>query len=57
MEGISKLNAKRILIVDDDKSVTMTFKLILQESGFIVDAYEDPMIALDHFRVVVTFCS
>lgn len=50
MEEISKLNAKRILVVDDDKSITTTFKLILQESGFIVDAYEDPMIALDHFR-------
>jgi DNA-binding NtrC family response regulator len=30
----------RILVVDDDESVTRTFKIILEENGYIVDTAE-----------------
>jgi CheY-like chemotaxis protein len=40
----------KILLVDDEPDVTITFKAILQDVGFIVDAFEDPLIALSKFK-------
>ena len=48
MESARKGN--KILLVDDEPDITMTFKEILQEVGFIVDIYEDPLIALSMFK-------
>ena len=48
MESARKGN--KILLVDDEPDLTMTFKTILQEVGFIVDTYEDPLIALSKFK-------
>lgn len=36
----------RILVVDDDKDITMGLKLGLQRKGFEVDLYNDPLDAL-----------
>ena len=38
-----------ILLVDNEPDVTITFKAILQDAGFIVNTYEDPLIALSNF--------
>jgi DNA-binding response OmpR family regulator len=43
-------NVNKILLIDDEPDVTITFKAILQEVGFIVDTYEDPLIALSDFK-------
>ena len=40
----------RILVVDDDVDITHSFSLALQKDGFIVDAFNDPMIALGDFK-------
>jgi two-component system, OmpR family, response regulator ChvI len=48
MESARKGN--KILLVDDEPDITMAFKAILQEVGFIVDAYEDPLVALTKFK-------
>lgn len=48
MESARKGN--KILLVDDEPDITMTFKAILQEVGFIVNTYEDPLIALSKFK-------
>ena len=48
MESARKGN--KILLVDDEPDITMTFKAILLEVGFIVDTYEDPLIALSKFK-------
>jgi DNA-binding response OmpR family regulator len=40
----------KILLVDEEYDITITFKAILQDAGFIVDAYEDPLIALSNFN-------
>ena len=42
---------KRILIVDDEADITLSFGLALEDSGlFEVDAYNDPLVALSNYR-------
>ena len=41
---------KRILIVDDEKDVGKTFKMILENYGFIIDFFTDPLLALEKFK-------
>jgi DNA-binding response OmpR family regulator len=42
---------KRILIVDDEKDITDTFKVGLeQQEGFEVISYNDPELALSQFK-------
>jgi DNA-binding response OmpR family regulator len=41
----------RILIVDDDYDITLTFKIGLEEdSGFVVDTFNDTLLALSNFK-------
>jgi DNA-binding response OmpR family regulator len=40
----------RILLVDDEYDISLTFKIGLEESGFIVDSFNDPLLALTHFK-------
>jgi DNA-binding response OmpR family regulator len=42
--------SKVILIVDDDPDMTSIFRLGLQDEGFEVYAYNDPLDALSEFR-------
>ena len=42
---------KRILIVDDEEDITLSFSLALEDSGlFEVDTYNDPLVALSNYR-------
>jgi DNA-binding response OmpR family regulator len=41
---------KRILLVDDETDITTLFKIALEDAGFIVHAYNDPLIALSEFK-------
>ena len=44
-------NKKRILIVDDEVDITLSFGLALEDSGlFEVDTYNDPLVALSNYR-------
>ncbi|MGA7978087.1 MAG: response regulator, partial [Nitrososphaeraceae archaeon] len=40
----------RILLVDDDKDHLRLFTMILEDGGYSVDAYTDPVAALLKFR-------
>jgi two-component system, OmpR family, response regulator ChvI len=44
------INSNRILIVDDEPDIISVFKIILDENGFRVDSFNDPIIALSNFR-------
>lgn len=48
----SAMRSKRILIVDDEKDITDTFKITLeqQQEGFEVITYNDPDLALSQFK-------
>jgi DNA-binding NtrC family response regulator len=42
---------KRILIVDDETDVNYTFESVLEENGFMVDSFDNPVLALNDFKV------
>jgi two-component system, OmpR family, response regulator ChvI len=41
---------KRILIIDNEPDINLSLKIFLEENGFEVDTFEDPITALDNFR-------
>ena len=41
---------KRVLIVDDESDVNLTLKMVLEENGFKVDSFTDPLLALENFK-------
>ena len=44
------MNNNRIFVVDDEPDLTILFKLGLEDNGFEVDAFNDPLIALNAFK-------
>jgi two-component system response regulator ChvI len=49
-EGSSPYQYK-ILVVDDEPDILLTFKIVLEENGFKTDAFNDPILALRNFTV------
>jgi two-component system catabolic regulation response regulator CreB/two-component system response regulator ChvI len=43
----------RIFVVGDEPDVKLALKIALEENDFEVDAFDDPIVALDNFRKVV----
>ena len=41
---------KRVLLVDDEPDLNLTIKMILEENGFKVDSFIDPLLALQNFK-------
>jgi DNA-binding response OmpR family regulator len=44
------INNIKILIVDDDPDIILTFKNGLESNGFEVDSYNDALLALKNFK-------
>jgi DNA-binding response OmpR family regulator len=40
----------RILLVDDEPDITLAFSMGLEDSGFVVDAFNDSLLALQAFK-------
>jgi two-component system, OmpR family, response regulator ChvI len=40
----------RVLVVDDEPDINLTFKTGLEANGFEVDAFSDPVLALSNFK-------
>lgn len=60
MEGIEKLrksrariSTPRVLLVDDESDITLTLKTGLEENGFTVDSFNNPVKALSDFKADV----
>jgi DNA-binding response OmpR family regulator len=48
---MSHNNKKRILlVVDDEPDITFAFSMGLEDNGFVVDAFNDPLLALEAFK-------
>jgi len=41
---------KKILLIDDEPDITFTIKNVLEDSGFKVDCFNHPLIALESYR-------
>ena len=41
---------KRILLIDDEPDITFTVKDILEDNGFQVDSFNDPILALNNYK-------
>jgi two-component system response regulator ChvI len=57
LEGFEKSGASsvgiptpKVLVVDDEPGITMTFETGLEENGFTVDSFNDPYRALSQFK-------
>jgi two-component system catabolic regulation response regulator CreB/two-component system response regulator ChvI len=40
----------RVLLVDDEPDIILTLKITLEENGFKVDSFTDPLSALQNFK-------
>ena len=40
-----------ILLIDDELDITLTIKGILEDAGFKVDSFNDPIFVLDNYKV------
>ena len=49
-KNLSRKIEKRILIVDDEPDANLLFKIVLEENGFKVDSFTDPLSALENFK-------
>jgi DNA-binding response OmpR family regulator len=47
---VSTIKNKRIMIIDDDVDITNLFSIFLEYNGYSVDAYTNPMEAINNFR-------
>jgi DNA-binding response OmpR family regulator len=45
-----KKHPYRILLVDDEPDVTLAFKMGLEDNGYVVDAFNDPILAWSTFK-------
>jgi two-component system, OmpR family, response regulator ChvI len=47
----TRVNRPRIFLVDDDPDISLTFKIGLEQHGFVVDVFNDPTVALSKFKI------
>lgn len=45
-----KEDPSRILLVDDEPDVTLGFEMGLEDGGYVVDSFNDPILALSSFK-------
>ena len=43
-------NKNRVLVVDDEKDIASVCHMILEDAGFEVDVFTDPIVALTSFK-------
>ena len=43
-------NRRILLVVDDEPDITLAFSMGLEDNGFVVDAFNDPLLALEAFK-------
>ena len=40
----------RIMVVDDEDDIILELRVVLEDNGFKVDAFDDPLLALQNFK-------
>jgi hypothetical protein len=39
----------RVLVIDDEDDANLLFRIVLQDNGFKIDTFSNPLIALENF--------
>ena len=47
---MSSNTKQRILLVDDEPDITFALSIGLEDNGFVVNAFNDPLLALQSFK-------
>ena len=47
----AKWQRSRIILVDDEPDIAFSFNIGLEDYGFVVDSFNDPLLALSSFKV------
>jgi DNA-binding response OmpR family regulator len=47
---ITNNNRRILLAVDDEPDITLAFSMGLEDSGFVVHAFNDPLLSLEAFK-------
>jgi DNA-binding response OmpR family regulator len=42
--------SRQILVIDDELDICIMLKVVLEQNGFIVNYYNNPIVALDEFQ-------
>ena len=42
---------KKILVIDDEPDLTYTLEKVLEDNGFKVESFNDPLLALNNYKV------
>jgi len=48
--GTSSTASSKLMAVDDEADITFTLKKALEQSGFSLDVFNDPIAALSNFK-------
>lgn len=40
----------RIMVVDDEDDIILELRVVLEENGFKIDSFNDPLLALENFK-------
>ena len=48
-EGNKNTYQRRVLIVDDEPDIMLTLKIVLEDNGFKIQTFTDPILALRNF--------
>jgi DNA-binding response OmpR family regulator len=48
--SIDENSKRRILLVDDEQDITFAISIGLENNGFVVDTFNDPLLALQSFK-------
>ena len=51
MKSPSDCNTNAILLLDDEFDITFSFKQGLEDKGYHVFGFTEPLLALDHFQM------
>ena len=46
----TSIASSKLMAVDDEADITFTLKVVLEQSGFLLDVFNDPKIALINFK-------
>jgi DNA-binding response OmpR family regulator len=51
MRNVIITMTKKILVIDDEPDLTFTLEKVLEDNGFKVESFNDPLLALNNYKV------